>query len=225
MRIKIKHSYLKPENPSYTPSYTTPCKLPTTAPCSLPMPCHQRRARHHHVLAPPGARSPCRVTRAMLGTTMRSLPLPRPPVPNCIPLAPSFWNSHPIPLSPPVLPFRVFIRTAAPLTFTSRPQIHSVAPSFRWNHQKLAQQPLCQLNENPRTRGAFGNKQTVYLSQICAECDGIIYPHFWVKNGHMNKGKWLGKPSYPFFSAIYRGVITPYNNSFHGAFGYSKMPS
>ena len=130
-------------------------------------------------------------------------------------------SSHPVVTARAPFP-RLHPHGSTAITSTSRPQIHSVAPSFRWNNQKLAQQPLCQLNENPRTRGAFGNKKTVYLSQICAESDGMIYPHFLVKRGHMNsnRGKWLGKPSYQFFSAIYRGVTTPYNNSFHGAFGY-----
>ena len=52
--------------------------------------------------------------------------------------------------------------TAAPLTF--RPHNHSVAPSYRWNHQKLAQQPLCQVNENPSISEMFlGTKSIFFL--------------------------------------------------------------
>ena len=151
-------------------------------PCSLPIPCGQSRARHHHVLAPPApSRKVARhhpmskherlLDRARGASTWRSPEMPS--TTTCSLLRSQLHSvgtiipevtSQPVVTRHPVLPFSVFIHTA--------PRYHIHVPSgfhiirFRCHHQKLAQQPLCQLNENPRTRGALGKKR-VYCSATC----------------------------------------------------------
>ena len=77
------------------------------------------------------------------------------------------------PWSPPVVPFPVLFLPAAPLscTFTFPPQNHSVAPAYRWNHEKLAQQPLLSTKREPKHLGdAFGNKTIYFITSSEARC-------------------------------------------------------
>lgn len=71
------------------------------------------------------------------------------------------------PWSPPVVLFPVLFLTAAPLscTFAFPPQNHSVPPAYRWNQQKLAQQPLLSTKRESKHLGdAFGNKTVFFYT-------------------------------------------------------------
>lgn len=118
-------------------------------------------------------RSPhAEVTKAILGTN------------------PVFAPHEKAPSSPPVVPFQVLFFTAAPLscTFTFRPQKHSLVPAYRWNDQKLAQQPLLSTKREPKHLGdTFGN-HTVYIitssearcfTKTSSFCPFSIFPVFF----------------------------------------------